>query len=228
MSSLLDFILFFFLYGVDTALNIALCLSKKGPIYYVEVIRAVFGLFCGAYFQPCFWRRTPCRLFLYIMFSNWAQPTRLQRHRSTSRFGFWSVQCQKMPNVQMSPLRLDLSLFIRFWCGLPPFGPLSFYLWWWRAKKKNPKKTTPQGSCVPACATIVRFVIIIPCCHPAPYDVWECGRRGTESQPEPLFNDGLLQPEQRMLDSRERTGARSAPSLQHVHQKPALERLQSL
>lgn len=70
--------------------------------------------------------------------------------------------------------------------------------------------------------------LIIAHYRAAPYDVRECGRCGTEPQPKPLFNDGLLQPEQRVLDPGERTGARGATSLQHVHQEPALERLQSL
>lgn len=158
------------------------------------------------------------------MFLNWAQPIRLQRHWFTPRFLFGFVSISRLHSYRNMPNVPIVSRFITFPSILmqfppvwpPQFLPLLVASW------------KPQGSCVPACATIVRFLIIIPCCRPAPYDVWECGRCGTESQPEPVFNDGLLQPEQRMPDPRERTGARSAPSLQHVHKKPALERLQSL
>lgn len=50
-------------------------------------------------------------------------------------------------------------------------------------------------------------------CYLATYDVRKCGRGGSDSQPEPVFNDGLLQPEPRVFDPGERTCARSAPSL---------------
>lgn len=166
-------------------------------------------------------RSTSCRLF-QIMFSNWAQPIRLFQTLIHQQ------RCRKMPSVQMSPLCWDLLLFLRFWCSFvlihPPPPPSSVYLCRWRAENHKARVIpTTLG-----CFFFFSFLVIILCCRPASYDVWECGRCGTESQPEPVFNDGLLQPEQRMLDPRERTGARSAPSLQHVHQEPALDRLQSL
>lgn len=50
--------------------------NGSGPVCFVEVSRVVF---C----QSCSRRRTPCRLFSRIIFSNWAKLTKLQRRRPT-------------------------------------------------------------------------------------------------------------------------------------------------